>query len=90
MARREAHPPRIMQGHLAHEVPSTKGPRRSGRAIGSASAGTRSAYNNRRYGPNTLSADAEAFLRNYPECQWIGRERERLNNAIDRVAGIEL
>ena len=32
---------------------------------------------------------AEAFLRNYPEGQWIGRERERLTNAIDRVAGNE-
>ena len=29
---------------------------------------------------------AEAFLRNYPEGQWISRERERLTNAIDRVA----
>jgi len=28
---------------------------------------------------------AEAFLRNYPEGQWISRERERLTNAIDRV-----
>ncbi|GII34879.1 DUF1048 domain-containing protein [Planotetraspora mira] len=28
---------------------------------------------------------AEAFLRNYPEGQWISRERERLANAIDRV-----
>jgi DNA-binding ferritin-like protein (Dps family) len=32
---------------------------------------------------------AEAFLRNYPEGQWINRERERLTNAIDRVAGNE-
>jgi DNA-binding ferritin-like protein (Dps family) len=32
---------------------------------------------------------AEAFLRNYPEGQWISRERERLTNAIDRVAGNE-
>jgi hypothetical protein len=32
---------------------------------------------------------AEAFLRNYPEGQWISRERERLPNAIDRVAGNE-
>ncbi len=32
---------------------------------------------------------AEAFLRNYPEGQWISRERERLTNAIDRVAGDE-
>ena len=30
---------------------------------------------------------AEAFLRNYPKGQWISRERERLTNAIDRVAG---
>ena len=30
---------------------------------------------------------AEAFLRNYPEGQWIGRERERLTGTIDRVAG---
>jgi DNA-binding ferritin-like protein (Dps family) len=32
---------------------------------------------------------AEAFLRNYPAGQWITRERERLTNAIDRVAGNE-
>ena len=32
---------------------------------------------------------ADAFLRNYPEGQWISRERERLTNAIDRVAGNE-
>ena len=32
---------------------------------------------------------AEAFLRNYSEGQWISRERERLTNAIDRVAGNE-
>jgi DNA-binding ferritin-like protein (Dps family) len=32
---------------------------------------------------------AEAFLRNYPEGQWISRERERLTHAIDRVAGNE-
>jgi len=32
---------------------------------------------------------AETFLRNYPEGQWISRERERLTNAIDRVAGNE-
>ncbi|WP_437727608.1 DUF1048 domain-containing protein [Sorangium sp. So ce861] len=32
---------------------------------------------------------AEAFLRNYPGGQWISRERERLTNAIDRVAGNE-
>ena len=30
---------------------------------------------------------AETFLRNYPKGQWISRERERLANAIDRVAG---
>lgn len=30
---------------------------------------------------------AETFLRNYPKGQWISRERERLTNAIDRVAG---
>ncbi|MDH2428845.1 DUF1048 domain-containing protein [Sphaerisporangium sp. TRM90804] len=29
---------------------------------------------------------AETFLRNYPEGQWIGRERERLSSAIDRAA----
>ena len=32
---------------------------------------------------------AEAFLRNDPEGQWISRERERLTNAIDRLAGNE-
>ena len=32
---------------------------------------------------------AETFLRNYPEGQWISRERERLTNAIDGVAGNE-
>jgi hypothetical protein len=32
---------------------------------------------------------AEAFLRIYPEGQWISRERERLTNAIDRLAGNE-
>jgi DNA-binding ferritin-like protein (Dps family) len=32
---------------------------------------------------------AEAFLRNYPEGQWISRERERLTNTIDRVTGNE-
>ncbi len=31
-------------------------------------------------------AFAEAFLRNYPEGQWITRERDRLTNAIDQVA----
>jgi DNA-binding ferritin-like protein (Dps family) len=30
---------------------------------------------------------AEAFLRNYPEGQWIGRERDRLTGAIARAAG---
>ncbi|MCC8964021.1 DUF1048 domain-containing protein [Bradyrhizobium sp. Pear76] len=30
---------------------------------------------------------AEAFRRNYPVGQWIIRERERLTQAIDRVAG---
>ena len=30
---------------------------------------------------------AEAFLRNYPEGQWISRERTRLTSAIDRAAG---
>ncbi|MGH6616566.1 DUF1048 domain-containing protein [Sphingomonas sp.] len=29
----------------------------------------------------------EAFLRNYPEGQWRYRERDRLTDAIDRVAG---
>ena len=28
---------------------------------------------------------AEAFLRNYPEGQWISRERERLISAIERA-----
>ncbi|GAA4582758.1 hypothetical protein GCM10023194_18400 [Planotetraspora phitsanulokensis] len=32
---------------------------------------------------------AEEFLRNYPEGQWISRERERLTDAIDRAAGDE-
>ena len=32
---------------------------------------------------------AEAFLQNYPEGQWISREREQLTNGIDRVAGNE-
>ena len=32
---------------------------------------------------------AVAFLRSYPEGQWISRERERLTNAIDRVASNE-
>ena len=30
---------------------------------------------------------AEAFLRNYPEGQWISREREWLTSAIERAAG---
>jgi len=30
---------------------------------------------------------AEAFLRNYPEGQWIVRERDRLTSAIQRAAG---
>ena len=30
---------------------------------------------------------ADAFLRNYPEGQWISRERERLTSAIERAAG---
>jgi DNA-binding ferritin-like protein (Dps family) len=30
---------------------------------------------------------AEAFLRNYPEGQWIARERDRLTSAIQRAAG---
>jgi DNA-binding ferritin-like protein (Dps family) len=30
---------------------------------------------------------ADAFLRNYPEGQWIVRERERLTSAIERAAG---
>jgi DNA-binding ferritin-like protein (Dps family) len=29
----------------------------------------------------------EEFVRNYPEGQWISRERERLTNAIARAAG---
>jgi DNA-binding ferritin-like protein (Dps family) len=29
---------------------------------------------------------ADAFLRNYPEGQWISRERDRLTSAIDRAA----
>ena len=32
---------------------------------------------------------AEAFLRNYPEGGWVGRERERLTAAIDRVVSNE-
>ena len=31
----------------------------------------------------------EAFMRNYPEGQWIIRERQRLTKAIDRAAGSE-
>jgi len=30
---------------------------------------------------------ADAFLRNYPEGQWIVRERTRLTSAIDRAVG---
>jgi DNA-binding ferritin-like protein (Dps family) len=30
---------------------------------------------------------AEEFLRNYPEGQWISRERERLTGAVERAAG---
>ena len=30
---------------------------------------------------------AEAFLRNYPQGQWIIRERDRLTSAIDRAVG---
>ena len=29
----------------------------------------------------------ETFAQNYPEGQWISRERERLTNAIERAAG---
>ncbi|GAA3089924.1 hypothetical protein GCM10020001_001220 [Nonomuraea salmonea] len=29
---------------------------------------------------------AETFLRNYPEGQWLGRERTRLTTSIDGVA----
>ena len=36
------------------------------------------------HGVTTL---AEAFLRNYPEGQWISRERDRLTSAINRAAG---
>jgi DNA-binding ferritin-like protein (Dps family) len=32
---------------------------------------------------------AEAFVRNYPEGQWISRERERLTRSIERAAGEE-
>ena len=32
---------------------------------------------------------AETFLRNYPEGQWISRERERLTSAIERAAGAD-
>ena len=30
---------------------------------------------------------AEAFPQNYPEGQWISRERERLTSAIERASG---
>jgi DNA-binding ferritin-like protein (Dps family) len=33
---------------------------------------------------------AETFLQNYSEGQWINKERRRLTNAIDRIAGDEL
>ncbi|HEX5772483.1 MAG TPA: DUF1048 domain-containing protein [Nocardioidaceae bacterium] len=33
---------------------------------------------------------AEAFLRNYPEGQWISRERERLTSALERAAGEDI
>ena len=29
----------------------------------------------------------ETFAQNYPEGQWISRQRERLSNAIERAAG---
>ena len=32
---------------------------------------------------------AETFVQNYSAGQWINKERERLTNAIDRVAGDE-
>jgi DNA-binding ferritin-like protein (Dps family) len=32
---------------------------------------------------------AETFLRNYPDGQWMSRERERLVSAIDRAADNE-
>lgn len=32
---------------------------------------------------------AEAFLQNYSEGQWINKERKRLTDTIDRVAGNE-
>ena len=32
---------------------------------------------------------AETFLQNYAEGQWINKERKRLTDAIDRVAGNE-
>ncbi|HEX4213506.1 MAG TPA: DUF1048 domain-containing protein [Candidatus Dormibacteraeota bacterium] len=32
---------------------------------------------------------AETFLRKYPESQWIRKQRDQLNRAIDRVAGEE-
>ncbi|MFI0424432.1 DUF1048 domain-containing protein [Spongiactinospora sp. 9N601] len=33
---------------------------------------------------------AEEFLRNYPDGQWISRERERLTKAINGAAGDEI
>ncbi|MEJ9079422.1 MULTISPECIES: DUF1048 domain-containing protein [Gordonia] len=32
---------------------------------------------------------AEDFQRNYPEGQWIGRERDRLNDTISKAVGDE-
>lgn len=32
---------------------------------------------------------AEEFVRNYSEAQWMNKERERLTNAIDRIADDE-
>lgn len=32
---------------------------------------------------------AEAFLRNYPDGQWISRERERLTSAVEAAAAAE-
>ncbi len=32
---------------------------------------------------------AETFLQNYSEDQWINKERKRLTDAIDRIAGDE-
>jgi DNA-binding ferritin-like protein (Dps family) len=35
-------------------------------------------------------AFVEAFVQNYPEGQWVTRERERLTNAIARAAGEDI